>query len=452
MEFEIFAERLLDDLGERFGRDNVRAGRVEKLQGKSYSAITVNIEGEPVGVNLNADAMFRQMEEGMDYNDILGNAVESLKTAFEHVPQIDIDTLHDYESIRGKLTVQVVSAERNREMLEKIPHGRMEDLAVVYRIEAERNAGGTASILITNEQLKAYGITAEQLHKDAVENAAVIRPAKISSLGDILGGMMGMEPPEPEAGEPVLYMAAADGGTLGAGVIAYPEFMDMAAAQLGGSFYLLPSSVHEVLLVRDDGSPRAQELDEMVRSVNEMTVAPEEQLSDNAYHYDAVEKVFERAADYEDRIRQEKEISVLCVRPNMYPEELKVGNRLEDLQLAVSGYIEVVHPFDDQVALIVNEEGKIHGLENNRAIRNEQGEIVDIISGNFLVVGDDGDKFRSLTPAELKKFEEKFHQPEAFVRMGKKVMAVPVPDEIAGNIKKREEQLTAGKHKKEMTR
>ena len=445
MDFELFTEKLLHDLGERFGTENVRVAEIEKLQGESYRAVSVKQDGGTIGVNVNASELYGQLEAGADYYEILETAAERAEQALENVPEFNIHDLTEYENIRGKLTAQVVSTERNLEMLEKIPHKEMEDLSVVYRIQMDESG----SILITNDQLKSYGISAEQLHQDAVENAAIIRPAKIRSLSEVLGAMMGLEPPDPEPGMPVLYMASAEGGALGAGVIAYPEFMDQAAAELGGSFYILPSSVHEVLLVRDNENVRVQELNDMVKGVNETTVAPEERLADEAYHYDAESRVFERASDYEARSRQEKEISVLSIRPNMYPEEMKVGNSLEDLQLAVSGYIEVVHPFDDQVALIVNEEGKLHGLENNRAIRDEQGEIIDIISGSFLVVGDDGDKFRSLTPEELKKFEEKFHQPEAFVRMGKKIMAVPVPDETLSNIKKREEQLAAGRPKKQ---
>ena len=94
----------------------------------------------------------------------------------------------------------------------------------------------------------------------------------------------------------------------GAGVIAYPDFMEEAAKRLGGDFYVLPSSIHEVLLVPDTPDVSAVELQKMVQSVNMEQVAPEERLSDHVYHYDSKEKLFERTDKYESRkLNQEQE-------------------------------------------------------------------------------------------------------------------------------------------------
>ena len=89
----------------------------------------------------------------------------------------------------------------------------------------------------------------------------------------------------------------------------------------------------------------------------------------------------------------------------------------------------MVYPFEDPVGLIVNEEGKINGLPLNRALRDENNEVYDVIAGSFLVTGLTEDSFGSLTPEQIGKFEELFHQPEAFVKMGHSIMAIPIPDE-----------------------
>ena len=78
---------------------------------------------------------------------------------------------------------------------------------------------------------------------------------------------------------------------------------------------------------------------------------------------------------------------------------------------------------------IWNEEGKLDGLPLNRALRDEDGEIYDVVAGSFLVVGLTDENFGSLTPDQMKTFEEKFHSPEVFIRMGRGIMAVPLPDE-----------------------
>lgn len=89
----------------------------------------------------------------------------------------------------------------------------------------------------------------------------------------------------------------------------------------------------------------------------------------------------------------------------------------------------MVYPFDDNVGLVVNEEGKIDGLPLNRALRDEDGEVYDILAGSFLVVGLTEDNFGSLTPDQLQHYEEAFHQPEAFIRMGRGIIALPIPEE-----------------------
>lgn len=84
--------------------------------------------------------------------------------------------------------------------------------------------------------------------------------------------------------------------------------------------------------------------------------------------------------------------------------------------------------FDEPVGLIMNEEGKLDGLPLNRALRDDDGKIYDVVAGPFLVVGLTEESFGSLTPEQLAAFEEKFHSPEVFVRMGRGIMAIPVDE------------------------
>ena len=108
---------------------------------------------------------------------------------------------------------------------------------------------------------------------------------------------------------------------------------------------------------------------------------------------------------------------------------VEIGTGLRPLQKAVGGDIEVVYPYADPVGLIVNEEGKINGLPLNRALRDEDNEIYDIVAGPFLVAGLTEDSFGALTEEQISKFEALFHQPEAFVRMGHSILAIPIPEE-----------------------
>ena len=123
-------------------------------------------------------------------------------------------------------------------------------------------------------------------------------------------------------------------------------------------------------------------------------------------------------------------MDVLLVQPNAFPRPVTIENGLEALQAAVGGDIEATYPFDDNVALVINDEGKIAGLPLNRALRTEDGDIYDIVAGDFLVVGLTEDDFGSLTPEQMEKVERQFHQPETFIRMGKSIMAIPLPDDM----------------------
>ena len=138
---------------------------------------------------------------------------------------------------------------------------------------------------------------------------------------------------------------------------------------------------------------------------------------------------FAMQAEREIQLEQTETMDVLLVRPNMYPQKVQIGCELEDLQKAVGGDIEAVYPFDDPVALVMHDEGKMMGKDLNRALRDEDGTMYDIVAGDFLVVGLGEEDFCSLSSELMQKFEEHFHQPEMFVRMGRSIMAMPLPDD-----------------------
>ena len=146
----------------------------------------------------------------------------------------------------------------------------------------------------------------------------------------------------------------------------------------------------------------------------------------------------------EHELAETRTMNVLLVQPNAYPKKISVGTELEDLQAMVGGDIEVTYPFEDEVAIILNESGKINGLPLNRAIYTEDGDMQDIYAGDFLVVGLTEDDFGSLTSEQMQKFEEQFHQPQMFVRMGRSIRAIPVPDDM---VKKMEEKAAKSQEK-----
>lgn len=129
-------------------------------------------------------------------------------------------------------------------------------------------------------------------------------------------------------------------------------------------------------------------------------------------------------------MEQEKNtLTVLEIAPGQYPKQVVIDNDLKALQQAVDGPIAASYPFEDPVAIVYNDEGKLMGLPLNRALRDESGQSYDVVAGTFLVVGLGDEDFASLSPELAQKYEEHFHQPEAFVKLGGHLIILTTPDE-----------------------
>ena len=125
----------------------------------------------------------------------------------------------------------------------------------------------------------------------------------------------------------------------------------------------------------------------------------------------------------------ENTLSVLKIAPGQYPQQVEIDNDLKALQQAVGGSIGASYPFEDPVAIVYNDDGKLMGLPLNRALWDEDGLMYDVIAGTFLVVGLGEEDFVSLSPELAQKYEGEFHQPEAFLPLGRRLMVIPVSDE-----------------------
>lgn len=121
-----------------------------------------------------------------------------------------------------------------------------------------------------------------------------------------------------------------------------------------------------------------------------------------------------------------EKITVVLVEPQKEARVAKIDNTLETMQTIVGGYIEAVYPFNDEVALVCNEEGKIAGLPLNRALKDSDGQIYDIVAGTFLVAGLTEDNFGSLTDEQIDCYLKEFKHPEKFVCLGDEIISIPL--------------------------
>ncbi len=297
MNYEEFKKVLTDALTEEGFETEER--HVTKCN-VSYDALSVRAVDSNVGINLNLDDFYKKYEENEDLDAIVENALDIVHKSIADVPfQSEVANLNDYSKMKDKLSIEVISAEANKDLLETLPHQNIADMAVVYRfVLSSDDDMGRTSVLVTNQMLKSMGITPEQLFADAEENAPKNNPIEIKGISQVMAELMGAEraklmgitPADP--GKEHMYVATVPNKIHGAGVLAYPGFMSEAKKVVNGSFFVLPSSIHEVLLVPDDGSMNSEKLRNMVCEVNSTTVSPEEKLTDSVYHYDATSDVF----------------------------------------------------------------------------------------------------------------------------------------------------------------
>lgn len=303
MDFDSFVNLIFKDVTEDLSNRGMNVELdvydMNKLQG-SYTGIVARIEGTPVRPVINLDAKYAQYQKTGDYFGTCKEVTEMMLSEIENSPQVDMEALRIYEKMKTKLIMALVPTKKNHELLEKMPHMEIEDMSVIYQFKVSVGAH-MGTITITNDLMERYGITDVQLHEDAVANASFYGPVVIRSLAEVLGANlpfgMSME-------ECPLWMATNISSDHGAGVLAYPDFFERAQEKVGTNFYVLPSSIHELLLVPDDGNLLTEDLKAMVEHVNRTAVDEKDWLSDNVYHYSGAEKIFERAENYDRRIAE----------------------------------------------------------------------------------------------------------------------------------------------------
>lgn len=209
---------------------------------------------------------------------------------------IQLDAIKDYNETKKRLFIRVLSLKNNREMINTVPHKIVEDLVITYHIALDANEDKLASVIITDEMFDIYGITVGQLHKDALENSPRIMQPEIFTMGALLeNDLLTVTPEEKEMfknNEFALYVATNNYKQYGASVIFYPEVLDNVCELFGNDLWILPSSIHEMLILPDNGMYKPYFLKAIVMNVNEKEITQEEYLSDNIYHYSKAKHEF----------------------------------------------------------------------------------------------------------------------------------------------------------------
>lgn len=286
MQFQEFQKRLLEEVRNQQG-DGYRVDLKEliKNNGVRQMAICIRAEREEFAPTIHLEGFYREFCRGVSIRHLARQIWEQYEET-RVSGQLPGGFFCSYEDVRGQIFCRLVNYEKNRDLLLHIPHENWQDLAVTYYYQVDPAILSDATILIRREHLKNWGIDEEVLRKDAWANSLAKRPLQFENLQQVLCEMeVYAEEDGGGAGETALSLLTNDRRCLGAVCICYPGVTEKIACVLEGDYYILPSSIHECLILPDDGSYEPGQLARMVREINRTQLAPQEVLSDHVYHY-----------------------------------------------------------------------------------------------------------------------------------------------------------------------
>lgn len=284
MDFKRFMQILLCKVQLFIGNEyEVSEHTVTKNNGVSLTGVIAKKEGINTFPTVYVNEYYDKdmLENEVEY--VAMKIAQRLKSA---VPDrdIDVETFTDYEKASEYIVFKVVNADKNKELLMDIPHRRYHNLAIVYMYVMDNDElGGRGTILIRNEHIDKWNVNEEDIYSRAIKNTQRLMPLKIMKMKDIINDMYESEIVNEDI---KMYVITNESKLYGAGYICLSEAMQAAYERIGSDFYVLPSSVHELIALPYDDAGDARELLQMVTEINQTSVSREEVLADSVYLYE----------------------------------------------------------------------------------------------------------------------------------------------------------------------
>mgnify|MGYP004500856175 FL=1 len=291
MTYQTFKENIRTVIQNKLGESvNVRIQDIIKNNNMHLDGLSVFSNEINVSPTIYLNPYFKKYQNGMPLDDIYR---EILKIYEENKPahNIDVTFFTNYELAKKRIIFKLVHYERNKSLLDKVPHIRILDLAVIFYCLVAANDTGSATILVYNQHLALWGATAEELYQLALENAPHLLPYDLRDMSDVLTELMAHTPPSFSLDEAdfiiPMYVLTNRSKLNGASCLLYPQLLQRFSKKINDDLYIIPSSVHEVLLLPAKEIPYTHDLSDIIHDVNKTQLSPEEILSDHVYYYSA---------------------------------------------------------------------------------------------------------------------------------------------------------------------
>ncbi len=289
--------------------ESMRDGKIEIMKvpkvNREMDAVTVVFgdDREKISPTLYVQDMYARYEACESLPDVMKefaeafvNSVEKSQEVFEKI---------DLPNCKDRIIFQLINAEQNKELLANVPYRPFQDLAIIYRVVVEERDGMLASSIINNNVADALGLKEAELFELAAENTKRINPVKVIGMSEMLRqsfidsgvdveDLDMMMPPVPD--EEMMYVVTNSRNMNGAISMIYEDELHKLSEKISDDLYILPSSIHEVLAV-PASIQKAEELAEMVHTINMAQVNLEDRLSNQVYHYDRKARTLKLATD-----------------------------------------------------------------------------------------------------------------------------------------------------------
>lgn len=297
---KIFAEgvarQIMDYLPPEYQGMKCQVTEKVKNNGVCMAGITIYEPDEKMSRIIYMDAFYDEIKKGKPMQGVLEEIAEQIKDSREYGKELEGVKLEEFSYAKPYLMISLINTNANRRMLNQMPHIEIEDLSMICQIKIlspKKEVVGTAKV--TNDLLKVWEISKSQLFDEALANVQDSKSYVIRTMEEMLEetlpgyllarGTDNLENSNPPIGEQV-YVLSNKEKQWGASAMLCSSMMENVSRIFPEGFYILPSSVHEVIIISKNASGHAWNLGEIVRGVNEMALAKEDILSNCVYEYD----------------------------------------------------------------------------------------------------------------------------------------------------------------------
>ena len=299
---DLFAEVVKVGLEEAHPECSVVVHKVTKNNNLVLTGISIRSREVNLAPTIYMDGYYNDYKNGRPMIEIIAE-VERAYDTYKVEQDFDVNSITDFNHVQDKICYKLVNRDKNKELLSDAPYLPFHDLAVIFYVVVSEDRVGTGTVTVHNHLMEMWGNPdIKELYRIAKNNTQRRYKGRVSNMMEIIGEIIShsadnVDPDVVDAFFEMdsvyednmmpMFVATNSKKVNGAGVILYDGLLRTFAEKIGGDFYILPSSVHEVIFVPANGDMDARYLIQMVKEVNATEVAPDEVLSDNVYKYHA---------------------------------------------------------------------------------------------------------------------------------------------------------------------